>query len=159
MTNRTLKKRAYEFKLTRVCETGPSFKVDTPEAAYDYWQSSLQNRSWFQANKEHLVTLFLNARYHIEGHNLVSIGSVNQTVAHPREILAPVICSGCFSFMMMHNHPSGDPSPSEPDRRLTRKLDEFTKLIDIEMLDHVIIGKTDDTHREPFFSFREMGLL
>ena len=160
MTNRTLKKRAYEFKLTRVAEAGASFRIGDPESAHRYWQTHVETRPWFQPNKEHLVTLFLNTRYNVEGHNLVSIGSLNETVAHPREILAPVICSGSFAFLLMHNHPSGDPSPSEADRRLTRKLSGLIPMLEIELADHVIVGRPGaGGGGDPFFSFREMGLL
>jgi len=71
-------------------------------------------RDWYQQSKEHLVVLFLNTRYNID---LVSIGSLSETVAHPREILAPVLCASAYGFILMHNHPSGDPSPSERDRK------------------------------------------
>jgi DNA repair protein RadC len=158
MASSTLKKKSYEFKLTRVCETGPSGKVDNPEAAYEYWQSSVMSREWFQEQKENLIVLFLNTRYNIEGHNLVAIGSLNESTAHPREILAPVICASCFAFILMHNHPSGDPSPSEADRHLTRRINDVAQIVQIGLLDHVIVG-TPSPEREPFFSFKEMGLL
>lgn len=154
----TLKKKAYEFKLTRVCEAGQSSKIDNPEAAYAYWKNSVVTRDWFQEQKETLVVLLLNARYNIEGHNLVSVGSINETVAHPREVLAPVICASCFAFILMHNHPSGDPSPSEADRQLTRRIHEASQIVQIAFADHVIVG-SPGPQREPIFSFKEMGLL
>jgi DNA repair protein RadC len=156
--NKSLKKRAYEFKLTRVCEAGGSKKVDSPESAFAYWNTAIISRDWFQDNKEHLVVLLLNTRYNIQGHNLVSIGSLNETVAHPREILAPVLCGGAFAFILMHNHPSGDPSPSKADRELTRRIAEGANLLQVKFLDHVIAGK-DEAPQEPYFSFKEMGLL
>ncbi|MGK0188600.1 MAG: DNA repair protein RadC [Verrucomicrobiales bacterium] len=155
MANRSLKKRAYEFKLTRVREAGASSKVDSPELATEFWKSTIENADWYQESKEHLVTLFLNTRYSLNGFNLVSMGSLNETTAHPREIFAPVLCAGAFAFILMHNHPSGDPSPSQADRNLTRRITEGASIFEIKFLDHVIIGGSE----EPYFSFREMGML
>lgn len=157
---RKTKKKAFEFKLTRVSEAGPSKKIDSPELAYGFWNETIRKREWFQENKEHLVVLMLNTRHNIAGHNLVSIGSLNECLAHPREIFAPVLCGGAFAFILMHNHPSGDPSPSRADRELTRRIAEGAGLFQVKFLDHVIVGHPEDgVFREPYFSFREMGLL
>ncbi len=102
-----------------------------------------------------MVALFLNTRYSLAGFNLVSIGSMSETTAHPREIFAPVLCASAFAFILMHNHPSGDPSPSQNDRNLTRRINEGASIFDIKFLDHIIIGGSE----EPYFSFREMGFL
>jgi DNA repair protein RadC len=75
-----LKRRAYEFKLSR--------KVDSPELAYEYWQEVIRSAAWFHENKERLVVLLLNTRHNIDGHSLVSIGTLNESLAHPREIFA-----------------------------------------------------------------------
>ncbi|RYD84277.1 MAG: JAB domain-containing protein, partial [Verrucomicrobiaceae bacterium] len=96
--------------------------------------------------------LALNTKYHIKGVNLVSIGSLNESVAHPREIFRPLIALAAYAFVLVHNHPSGDTTPSEADRRLTARIHEGAKLLQIQMLDHIIIG-------ESHFSFREAGLL
>ena len=151
---------AYEFKLSRVREAGPSRRVDSPELAYGYWQDVITGAGWFHENKEHLVVLLLDARQNIGGFNLVSMGSIDETVAGPREIFAPVLCGGAHSFIMMHNHPSGDPSPSAADRELTRRIREAGELLKVSMLDHVIAGRADvGPDLEPYFSFREMGLI
>ena len=152
------KKKSYEFKLTRVCEAGDTEKIDSPELAFSYWNRVISQRDWFQENKEHLGVLLLNTRHNIDGHNLVSIGILNECLAHPREILAPVLCGGAFAFILMHNHPSGDPSPSKADRELTRRIAEGANMLQVKFLDHVIAG-CEEANREPYFSFREMGLL
>jgi DNA repair protein RadC len=157
--NERLKKRAYEFKLARVREAGGSRKIESPDEAFDYWMSTVARSEWFQESKEHLVVLLLNTRRHIEGHNLVSIGTLNETLAHPREILSPVLCGAAYAFVLMHNHPSGDPSPSRADRELTRRIREGAELLQIKFLDHVIAGRASAGKGEPYFSFKEMGLL
>ena len=153
-----LKKRAYEFKLTRVREVGSSRKVDSPALAHCYWREVIEAADWFQANKEHLVVLLLNTRHNIDGHSLISIGTLNESLAHPRDILAPVVCGGAYGFILMHNHPSGDPSPSQADRQLTRRIADGAETLGVKLLDHVIAGRAAQD-REPYFSFREMGLL
>jgi DNA repair protein RadC len=159
MSATTLKKRAYEFKLSRVREVGASRTVDSPELAYAYWQDVIREAGWFSDCKEHLVVLLLNTRHNIEGHALVSIGTLNESLAHPREILAPVLCGAAYGFILMHNHPSGDPSPSQADRQLTRRIAEGAELLGVKLLDHVIAGDALGDGAEPYFSFREMGLL
>jgi DNA repair protein RadC len=152
-----MKKRAYEYKLSRVRETAASRCVDSPESAFAYWREAIAGADWFQENREHIVVLLLNARKNLEGHSLVSIGTLDESIAHPRDILAPVLCGGAHSFILMHNHPSGNPSPSEADRRLTRRINEAAELLQVKLTDHVIAGSEDGA--EPYFSFKEMGLL
>ena len=156
---RELKKRTYEFKLTRVREAGPSRRIDSPEVAYDYWNSTIAVSDWFHERKEHLVVLLLNIRNNIEGHNLVSIGSLNETLAHPREILSPVLCGAAYGFILMHNHPSGDPEPSAFDRTLTRRISDASSLLQLSFIDHVIAESEGVGIGDPYFSFKEMGLL
>ena len=84
---------------------------------------------------------------------LISTGTVNESLAHPREIFKPAIASSAYAFILSHNHPSGDPSPSEADRQLTRRVAHAARLLQIHFLDHVICG------RPGFFSFQGAGLL
>ena len=132
--------------------------MDSPELAFEYWQDVICEAEWFSSCKEHLVVLLLNTRHNIEGHALVSIGTLNESLGHPREILSPVICGAAYAFILMHNHPSGDPSPSQADRQLTRRISEGAELLGVKLLDHVIAG-SQQGDGEPYFSFREMGLL
>ena len=90
--------------------------------------------------------------------DIVSVGSVNEASAHPREILRPVITRGAYGFVLIHNHPSGDPGPSQADEAITRRLAEASKLMQVCFVDHVIIGRPAPG-RAPYFSFREAGLL
>ena len=88
----------------------------------------------------------------------VSHGSLNESVAHPREIFRPAITHAAYALILVHNHPSGDPTPSDADLRLTRRLNEAAELLQIRFLDHVIIGSPDNGRR-PYFSFREAGVI
>ena len=88
----------------------------------------------------------------------VSKGTVNESIAPPRDIFQPVFTAAAFAFVLVHNHPSGDPAPSEADRRLTTRLAEASKLLQVQLLDHVILGSPDNG-RTPWFSFKQAGVL
>lgn len=86
------------------------------------------------------------------------MGSLNESIAHPREIFRPAIAAAAYAVIVVHNHPSGDPAPSTADHSLTRRLADAAELLQIKLLDHVIIGAPADG-REPYFSFKEAGVL
>lgn len=107
------------------------------------------------ADREHFVVLMLDRKNRLIGINTVSIGSLTASMVHPRETWKPAILSNAAAVIFGHNHPSGDPQPSEEDRVLTKRLVDAGKLLGIQVLDHVIIG--DGT--ESYFSFADEGLL
>ena len=107
---------------------------------------------------ETLLTILVNTRHRLIRIEEVSKGSLNESIAHPREILRPAFIHSAYGVILVHNHPSGDPSPSQADRELTRRLQEVCAKLQIELIDHVVIGSPAE-NREPFFSFKEMGLL
>ena len=88
----------------------------------------------------------------------VSLGSVNESIAHPRDVFRPALIYSAYAVVVVHNHPSGDPSPSQADHGLTRRLREAAELLQIKLLDHVIIGAPGEG-RLPYFSFKEVGVL
>ena len=106
-------------------------------------------------DREHFVVLLLNQKNRVVGVNTVSIGSLTASVVHPREVFKPAILSNAASIILAHNHPSGQPQPSQEDRVLTVRLVAAGKLLGISVLDHVIIG--DGT--SAYFSFADEGLL
>lgn len=102
----------------------------------------------FEANnynpeKEHFIILMFNTKNKVVGYHLVSMGGLNSTLVHPREIFRTAILHGACSIVLIHNHPSGDITPSNEDIKLTLKLEKAGNIIGIKVLDHVIIG-TDD---------------
>jgi DNA repair protein RadC len=93
-----------------------------------------------------------------ESRRLMSLrGTVNESLAHPWEIFKPAIVHSAYALVVVHNHPSGNPSPSEADTRLTLRLSEGSRLLQIQMLDHVIVG-TPTGGRAGYFSFKEAGV-
>ena len=103
--------------------------------------------------KEHFILLCLDGSHHVIGYNVVSIGTANAAMVHPREVFQPAVLTGAVSIVVAHNHPSGSLTPSKEDRSVTEKLKEAGKLLDIKVLDHLII--TEESH----LSFHEMGMM
>lgn len=112
-----------------------------------------QVRDLARARREHFVVLLLNARHELQGRETVSIGSLNASIVHPREVFLPAILHSAASVVLVHNHPSGDPEPSEEDLSITRRLVEVGELVGIDVLDHVIIASRGT------ISFRNRKLL
>lgn len=148
----------YEVRVQRFNECAGSLKVDAPGEAFAYWREKITNAPWYDPEKEMLVAIMLNTRYVALSHTMVSIGTMNECTAHPREIFRPAVALGAFGILLMHNHPSGDPSPSEADTRLTRRLAEGSSILQIGFLDHVIVGVPGD-YKPGYFSFKEAGIL
>ncbi|MBM4135898.1 MAG: JAB domain-containing protein [Nitrospira sp.] len=103
--------------------------------------------------KEHFKLILLNTRNKIIGISTVSIGTLNTSLVHPREVFKDAIMHNAASVVLAHNHPSGDTEPSENDLTITKRLAEAGKILGIEVLDHIIVTKAG------FFSFKEKGLL
>ena len=132
--------------------------LDSPETAFNLWQEVIAADPSFEPDKEHLVAVLLNTKLRTVGYHIVSVGSLNEAIAHPRETFRAAIVAGAYAFVLMHNHPSGDTTPSEADRRLTRKIEEGARILDIHLADHVIVG-TAGLGQLPYFSFKGSGLL
>ncbi len=91
-------------------------------------------------DKEHFWVILLNAQNRYLLHTEVSVGTQSASLVHPREVLGPALREGAVSVVCVHNHPSGDATPSPEDVRLTRQLSEAGRLLDVRVHDHVIIG-------------------
>jgi len=109
-------------------------------------------------NQEVLRVILLNTRYRHVSTLEITRGTINESLAHPREIFRPIISRSAFAFVLVHNHPSGDSAASESDMRLTRRLGEGASILQINMLDHVIIGRPFGG-RPGYLSFKEAGIL
>ena len=124
------------------------FDIKNPQSVVKAIQSSIKDKA-----KEHFKLILLNARNKIIGISTVSIGTLNSNLVHPREVFKDAISHSAASVVFAHNHPSGDPEPSEDDLTITERLTEAGKILGIEVIDHIIISKNG------FFSFKEKGLI
>jgi DNA repair protein RadC len=110
--------------------------------------SYLRNKS-----REHLAALYLNARNEMVHKKHLFVGTLNANLVHPREIFEQALSNNAASVILVHNHPSGDPEPSEADLEITKRIQEAGKIMGIDVLDHIIITKTK------VFSFKEKKLI
>lgn len=115
-------------------------RISEPKIAYQILSKYLNG-----ADREYSVVLGLNTKNEVNVISTISIGSLNSTVIHPREVFKILIESNSASFILGHNHPSGDPSPSKEDINVTLRLKECGKIMGIELLDHIIVG--DNTYK------------
>jgi DNA repair protein RadC len=134
-------KPPHEFKIMRVRECVATEIIDTPDSAAQYWLRNIPESDWYDEAKEAVVVLILNTRRRIMGHNLVTLGSLDTCLIHAREVFRPAIVAAGSAVILMHNHPSGDSTPSEADIKVTRELIKAGQLLKIELLDHVIMGQ------------------
>ena len=140
---------AYSIKTSRVKE--PDFPYAgqqiTCTSELVEFAKSLQN-----ADIEKMLTLYMDAQNHVICIQMTT-GTVNYAVAYPREIIRHALLTGAVAIILIHNHPSGDVKPSDADIRITRTIQEAAKLLEINVLDHIIIGE------KRFCSFREEGIM
>ncbi len=128
-------------------------RMDKPELIFELLGAEMR-----ALTKESLRVVLLDTKLQLIKVHEVSMGSLTESVAHPREILKPVLTHSAYGFILVHNHPSGDPTPSDQDRKLTIRVREAANLLQVEMLDHVILGNADNGRR-PYFSFAEIGVV
>lgn len=112
-----------------------TIKIKEAEDLYNLFKEELQNQT-----QEHLIAIFLNSKNYIIDYKTIFIGSANQSVAHPREIFKEALKNATVKLMLIHNHPSGDPTPSKEDVIFTKRMIEGGKILQIPLLDHIIIG-------------------
>lgn len=119
-------------------------EVTSPGKVASFFQSEMQH-----LNKEHFVILFLNTKNMITSYETISVGSLNASIVHPREVFNRAIKKSAASIILVHNHPSGNPQPSKEDLKVTKRLKEVGEVVGINILDHLIL--TDKS----YYSFKE----
>ncbi len=142
-----------EVKVVTVREESASLlekvRFDCALIVFKLWVKLIARARSFQEDKEHCFCFSLDTKYALKNFCLVSLGSLNETIVHAREVFRPAIADCAHSIIVAHNHPSGDPQPSLHDAQLTRQLSEAGELLQIPLQDHIIIGD------RKYFSFRE----
>lgn len=128
-----------------------SKELTDPKKVHQLIKSKLKDHA-----REHFYIIILNSRNHSVAE--VSVGSLNASIIHPREVFSEAIKNKAASVIFAHNHPSGDPEPSEDDLIITKRLCEAGKILGIEIIDHIIVAK-EVKNKKAFFSFKEKGLI
>lgn len=121
-------------------------KVYSSDSIYEYYKDKLNDKK-----QEHFYCVYLDTKNHIIKDKLLFIGTINESLIHPREIFKEAYLLGASSVICVHNHPSGNANPSNNDILMTKQLQEVGKILGIKVLDHIIIGK------DVYFSFNDNG--
>lgn len=135
-------------------ETASRLKIDNPEIVRELLGAEMR-----ALQRESLRVLLLDTKYHLLRVEEISLGSLNESIAHPREIFKPALIYSAFAVIVVHNHPSGDPTPSQADHQLTRRLAEAAKLLQVSLLDHIVLGAPQADGKPDYFSFKEAGVF
>ena len=144
--------KEYKVVALRDCPLPDEMKIcETPQQIVDYWRMHIATHPYFNPDCECFVVLLLNTRRRVKGHHLVSIGTLDTVLVHAREVFSVAIAMKAAFIVLIHNHPSGDPSPSEADGKVTRDLIRAGHLLKIEVTDHIIMGNPN------FSSLRALG--
>lgn len=138
------------FELARRCRDRipqDAVRITSPRDVYS------QVRELARARREHLVGLYLDAQNCLLHRETLSMGTLNTTRTHPREVLQPAIVHHALGFILVHNHPSGNLTPSQDDVSFTRAMRKAAEIMGIDLYDHLVVARTG------FVSLREKGLL
>lgn len=125
-----------------------SLRIDQPKTVADYYMEELRH-----VETEHTLLVMLDNKNRIINDSIISKGTVNSSLLSPREIFLMALQNKAVYILLLHNHPSGDPTPSKQDLTITKRIMEASKLIGIPLIDHIIIGDNK------YISFREKGIL
>jgi DNA repair protein RadC len=131
---------------------GESPILDNPEAV-----ANLMRENTRLCPRETFQVLLLNTRRRLIDVFKIADGTLDTILVHPREVFKSAIAANAAAVVLMHNHPSGDPTPSEADIKVTRDLIRAGQLLKIEVLDHVILGRATEQRSKDFVSLRELG--
>ena len=135
-------------KRFRTYKSGEEYKITKPKDAAEYVMESMR-----YLKQECLKVLMLNTKNVIISLKDVSLGTLNSSIVHPREVFCEAIKKSSAGIIICHNHPSGDPTPSNEDINITHRLKESGKLLGIDLIDHIIIGNGS------YISLKEKGIL
>ena len=144
----------HEYKIVplRECPTPDTLQLcDTPEKAAEYWRLHVPQNPYFNPECECFTVLLVNTRRRVKAHQIVSFGTHDTILVHPLTVFRLAVITSSAAVVLMHNHPSGEATPSEADIKVTRDLIRAGQLLKIEVLDHVIIGNPNHA------SLRQLG--
>jgi len=141
------------YTLKMVKEASTLYEVPIIKSPAEVYQAAKQLLALHEKPQEHFCILCLNTKNKIVGVHTISIGSLNSSIVHPREVFKAALLNNANAIICLHNHPSGDPEPSREDIEITKRLVQAGEIIGIEVLDHVIIGE------QGYISMKGKGLM
>ena len=135
-------------RTNKVFKKGFKTEIKTAKDVYRYFVDHLQDKK-----KEHFYVLLLDTKNKVISEELISVGTLNASLIHPREVFNPAIKANANAIILVHNHPSGDCTPSNEDKEVTKRLNKAGEILGIKVSDHTIIGKYD------YFSLKQNGIF
>jgi DNA repair protein RadC len=132
--------KVQEVKMQMVREVECAEAVEAPKMALAVWRALVETASWYDPDKEAFVALLLNTKNKVVAAHLITLGTLDASLVHAREVFRPAIVAAAKAVLLMHNHPSGDQEPSVQDIRATREMAAAGRMLDIAVLDHVIVA-------------------
>lgn len=151
---------APQFKLVPMQDALPPSLLplgDNPASVAAYFREFIQTANTYSHTTENAVVIFLNTRRRVTGWLHVATGTLDTLLVHPREVFRPALLANAAAIVLAHNHPSGDPTPSEADIKVTRDLARAGQILKVELLDHLVIGHPAEGCGH--VSLRELGYL
>jgi len=147
-----------EFKVCRLQDapTRELETLDTAQSVVNYLRPMLPQSIAYRPDTENLIVVHLNTRKKPIGWEVVSNGTLDTLLVHPREVFKSAIIANAAAIVVCHNHPSGDATPSEADIKVTRDLMRAGQLMKIELIDHIVLGESVNGKKD-FSSLRELG--
>ena len=139
---------AIELGIRSTYKEDKNIKLNRPENIYEFFKNKL-----IHLKQENLIAVFLDNKNKLIAYKTIFIGTINMSISHPREIIKEAIKNSCVYIVLVHNHPSGDPTPSVADLKFTNQVYKTGKIIGIPLLDHLIIGNNK------YYSFYDNGDL
>lgn len=137
----------YEAKVVKIRETEEKYNTSTPEDVARFWNDVIKKSDWYEDEQEQFVVLNLDTKNNIKSFRLVTKGILDASIVHPREVFRIAVKENSKSIICVHNHPSGDTTPSFEDKKITEQLVEAGEILAINVKDSVIVGND-------FFSMR-----
>jgi DNA repair protein RadC len=137
-------------------EPAPHTVLDTPETVVNYLTPLLPGSVRYSPETENLMVVYMNTRKHPITWAVISNGTLDTLLVHAREVFRGAIVMNAASIVLVHNHPSGDPTPSDADVKITRDLIKAGQLLKIELIDHIVLGAAITGHKG-WASLRELG--
>jgi|LGVC01.1.fsa_nt_gb DNA repair protein RadC len=134
----------------------PDTRWNTPEKVAKLLHKLFE---FLDETREHFLSISVNNKNELIAVNVISIGSVNTSIVHPREVFYAAIADKAVGIILCHNHPSGDVSPSQQDIDITLKLVETGRIVGIDVMDHIILGQSVMKDRHAYLSMKEQGLI
>lgn len=148
-----------EIKVMKLQDCAPEYhkNTDNPEALVEYLTAQLTMSIPYRPEVENLLCVYLTARRKPISWSVISQGTMDTLLVHPREVYRTAIVLNAAAIILAHNHPSGDPTPSEADIKVTRDLIRAGQLLKIDLLDHIILGRATPERPKSWASLRELG--